>query len=147
MFGYGSHSAVPSVVGVFVNQISTQCHVEFPSGSLGEHGDNFLVDAPYQDCPIDGAEAAETRCSVMSHRRLPALVPFYESKARAPSFGGERFREKKCRDWLGYYDWLRNDSGECIGLRLHLDDPADIDLTHLNTVTGVDLDLPAVGTR
>ena len=118
-----------------------------PAVLLGNMGTIFWLTRHIKIAQLTEPKRRKLVAVVMSHRRLPALVPFDESKARAPSFGGERFREKKCRDWLGYYNWLRNDSGEYIGLRLHLDDPADIDLTHLKTVTGVDLDLPAVGTR
>jgi hypothetical protein len=77
---------------------------------------------------------------VMSARHPPVLAAIDGSAPKVMSMEDENFTEKPCPDWLGFYDWLRTGSGEFVGLRLFLDDPADLDFGLLTNLSGIVLD-------
>lgn len=76
---------------------------------------------------------------VMSRGRDPEVLPLANIPA---SFAarGESFVTVPCTDWLGFYDWLRSDTEEVIGLRLFLDHTADLDLSALRNLNGVEIE-------
>jgi hypothetical protein len=80
---------------------------------------------------------------VMSARRAPLLLACTGLTEHDISVANERFTEAPCVDWLGFYDWLRTEIGELVGLRLFLDDPADLNLELFRNLTGVTLDVQA----
>lgn len=44
------------------------------------------------------------------------------------TFGGERFvTENQEFEWYGFYDWLRVETGEIVGVRITFDDGVEID--------------------
>lgn len=52
---------------------------------------------------------------------------------------GEAFvLSSPCQYWLGFYDWLRVESGEIMGVRLQLDDPASIASDRLDHLCSLD---------
>lgn len=76
---------------------------------------------------------------VMSRDQPPAIVPF----ATAPmgfAHRGETFTKLPLDAWLGFYDWLRSEGGDIVGLYLFYLHSSALDLDHLRGLKGVTIE-------
>ena len=77
---------------------------------------------------------------VMSPCRLPIVLPFDEGMKIAFEYQDEHFLNKQCIDMFGFYDWLRTNTREIIGLRLaFVGRPSDIKIKNLGKLRGVNV--------
>jgi hypothetical protein len=68
-------------------------------------------------------------CSVIIRLDQPVKVSFHETVRSHFDFESQLFRAiEGDHSWLGFYDWLRLNSGEVIGVRLRIDDEKIIEL-------------------
>jgi hypothetical protein len=59
---------------------------------------------------------------LLSERELPKLLPIGETPGGNITLNGRLYKDVEVGEWLGFYDWLRSESGELLGVRLWLDE-------------------------
>jgi hypothetical protein len=57
----------------------------------------------------------------------PIVIEGFDNGKQSFICKGKSFIRIECTDWFGFYDWLRNDEGKILGLRLFLDGPEFLD--------------------
>lgn len=70
-------------------------------------------------------------CTVVIGLNQPAKVNFHEQARKYFNFENQNFRALEGdHSWLGFYDWLRLNSGDVIGVRLRIDDEKIVKVVH-----------------
>lgn len=69
------------------------------------------------------ANPPDTIAVLLSEKEPPRVATLVGAPTSRISIAGCIYRDKDVPEWLGFYDWLRSESDELVGVRLWLDDP------------------------
>jgi hypothetical protein len=84
-----------------------------------------------------GTIARDKVAVLLSRVQRPTLAFFDQRITSEFVYQGELFAERKCDDWIGFYDWwLAAETGEVVRLDLIIDDPNALDLEYLANLIG-----------
>ncbi|MCE4556273.1 hypothetical protein [Pelomonas cellulosilytica] len=81
--------------------------------------------------PVKSVPPGSVVVVVISPDQRPQLVELSEEDQVATTLllGGVAFTDTGTGDWQGFYDWLRNQEGQVLGVRQWVDDPNSLLLT------------------
>jgi hypothetical protein len=65
---------------------------------------------------------------ILSKQEVPRVVRLSEAESVAPSVNltGQTYVDSGIGDWIGFFDWLRDSSGQIIGVRQWVDEPSKV---------------------
>lgn len=64
---------------------------------------------------------------ILSENDAPLLAIMDNPEVSTFNFGTDVFSRTPCPDWIGFYDWLRDDKGKILGVSITIDEPGDFD--------------------